>query len=130
MDLLIVTQANVEASPRSVTSFQQVFQRLKDPLQNTHHYSEHQFRLNRCDKRCSADSLYHHRLFIVDGSSSINEAVELLSRERRSIPPIRLIGRHYINVCQQHVRLQIRLASWYCEQVAVVSHHLMLDQTG
>ncbi|CAM4680807.1 unnamed protein product [Leuciscus chuanchicus] len=63
--------------------------------------------------RCSVDSLYHHRLFVVDGSSSINEAIELFSRERRNVPPIRLIGRHYINVSQQHVRLQIRLSPSY-----------------
>lgn len=81
-------------------------------------------------KQCSAESLYHHRLFVVDGSSSINEAIDLLSRERRSVPPIRLIGRHYINVSQQHVRLQIRLSPWYREQMAVVSHHLMFDQVG
>lgn len=79
---------------------------------------------------CPLGPPYHDRLFIVDGSSSINKSIQLFSWEGWHLPPVSLIGWHHVNMCQQHVRHQLRIGAWHGEQVAVIPHHLMHNQIG
>ena len=79
-------------------------------------------------EKITQSTSHHHTPLVVKGPSTVDEVVYFFSREWRSLPAIRLRGRHHIDMGQQHVGDQVRLGALHSEQVAEVGHHFMLNQ--